>query len=556
MPPVLELVAGMARAASRAFSVPVLLLLAAGLAACSDGGGGGGGSGAAPAITTNPQSVAVQEGETAAFTVVATGSGTLSYQWRKDGADIAGATNPSYTTPPTTLADDGASFTVVSSNSLGSATSAPAILTVNSPARSWRSSQALRPQGPESSSLGSAVSASGGASQHAAAWIDVNQNTFVSEVRARRYTLAGGWSAPVTVLQSNGSLTEPEYPSIAMDSSGRITLVFAARDTATGKRTILAASSDSGTTWSSLERLESDVYDSTLPVVAVDGFGMVTVVWLRGANLSAGQQRMAVARRGPPQPWGSATTISVDVPAGGGTRPRLAAVNGRVVAAWTGSGSFGQFVASNFYDGSQWFADATPVTPDSPAKSDAVYGVALNSAGEVALSFERLQSGVRSVHLARRAAGVWTVEPVDAFASGSTKPVVAIAEDNSIAMAWQRDIPFDPTLFGALRTPAGAWSSPTALLRRPDSQAIRFDSAGNLVLVAAGAPNGGADEIRSVQRASGGSWSVDESIEALPAVTSVSVPDAFSMATDGTAVSVWIEFLSATNCVPWANTYR
>lgn len=196
------------------------------------------------------------------------------------------------------------------------------------------------------------------------------------------------------------------------------------------------------------------------------------------------------------------------------------------------------------------------MTPDSPAKSDAVYGVALNSAGEVALSFERLQSGVRSVHLARRAAGVWTVEPVDAFASGSTKPVVAIAEDSSIAMAWQRDIPFDPTLFGALRTPAGAWSTPTALLRRPDSQAIRFDSAGNLVLVAAGAPNGGADEIRSVQRASGGSWGVDPSIEALPAVTSVSVPDAFSMATDGTAVSVWIEFLSATNCVPWANTYR
>ena len=159
----------------------------------------------------------MQEGETAAFTVVATGSGTLSYQWRKDGADIAGATNPSYTTPPTTLADDGASFTVVSSNSLGSATSAPAILTVNSPARSWRSSQALRPQGPEASFPGFVVSASGGASQHAVAWIDVDQSTFVSEVRASRYTLAGGWSAPVTVLQSNGSLTEPESPSIAMD---------------------------------------------------------------------------------------------------------------------------------------------------------------------------------------------------------------------------------------------------------------------------------------------------------------------------------------------------
>jgi hypothetical protein len=54
----------------------------------------------------------------------------LAYQWRKSGVNISGATASSYTTPATALADNGALFSVVVSNTAGTATSNNAALTV------------------------------------------------------------------------------------------------------------------------------------------------------------------------------------------------------------------------------------------------------------------------------------------------------------------------------------------------------------------------------------------------------------------------------------------
>lgn len=86
-----------------------------------------------PAISTHPSSDTVAVGATATFTVVATGTPTLSYQWQKNGSNIGGATNPSYTTPATTLADSGATFRCVVSNAGGNTTSNSAMLTVLTP---------------------------------------------------------------------------------------------------------------------------------------------------------------------------------------------------------------------------------------------------------------------------------------------------------------------------------------------------------------------------------------------------------------------------------------
>jgi hypothetical protein len=63
--------------------------------------------------------------------VNASGTAPLAYQWRKNSANISGATGASYTTPVTTTADNGAQFSVVVTNSVGSATSNSATLTVN-----------------------------------------------------------------------------------------------------------------------------------------------------------------------------------------------------------------------------------------------------------------------------------------------------------------------------------------------------------------------------------------------------------------------------------------
>ena len=109
-----------------------IALALATLAAC---GGGGGDSPAvqavAPLITSQPANATVTEGNTAQFNVAATGTAPLTYQWRRNGAAIAGATAPAFVTPALTLADNTAQYSVVVSNAVGSVTSATAGLTVN-----------------------------------------------------------------------------------------------------------------------------------------------------------------------------------------------------------------------------------------------------------------------------------------------------------------------------------------------------------------------------------------------------------------------------------------
>ncbi|MCF6324799.1 MAG: alginate lyase family protein [Gammaproteobacteria bacterium] len=82
-----------------------------------------------PSIVTQPSTVTVTEGEDATFGVVASGSATLAYQWFRNGASIADATNASYTIMATTPADN-ATYNVDVTNDLGSISSSGAVLTV------------------------------------------------------------------------------------------------------------------------------------------------------------------------------------------------------------------------------------------------------------------------------------------------------------------------------------------------------------------------------------------------------------------------------------------
>ena len=91
---------------------------------------------AAPAITTQPVAVSVVVGQSATFSVVATGNPAPSYHWQSSsngGAtfiDITGATATSFTTQATSTADSTTQFRVRVSNSVSSVTSNSAVLTV------------------------------------------------------------------------------------------------------------------------------------------------------------------------------------------------------------------------------------------------------------------------------------------------------------------------------------------------------------------------------------------------------------------------------------------
>jgi len=82
-----------------------------------------------PSITSQPQSQTVCQGSNVTFSVSASGTAPLSYQWKKNGTNISGATSPTLTLNNVSSSDAG-SYTCVVSNSCGNVTSSSATLTV------------------------------------------------------------------------------------------------------------------------------------------------------------------------------------------------------------------------------------------------------------------------------------------------------------------------------------------------------------------------------------------------------------------------------------------
>ena len=111
--------------------VPTLVFCLS-LSGCGGGSGssGAGGPPQAPLITTQPADQSVITGQAAIFSVVASGDAPLTYQWRRGGVNIEGATAASYSFAMPQLLDSASVWSVVITNAAGSVTSAGATLTV------------------------------------------------------------------------------------------------------------------------------------------------------------------------------------------------------------------------------------------------------------------------------------------------------------------------------------------------------------------------------------------------------------------------------------------
>ena len=89
-------------------------------------------AGAAPFIASQSGSMVIQAGATTNFTVMATGSGPLNYQWRRNGQNINGATSATLAIGAANASHEGV-YSVLVSNGFGSRASVASSLAVIDP---------------------------------------------------------------------------------------------------------------------------------------------------------------------------------------------------------------------------------------------------------------------------------------------------------------------------------------------------------------------------------------------------------------------------------------
>ncbi len=109
----------------------LLLAVAACLSACGSSSSGGSTPPAGPTISSQPTSLTVTAGQTATFTVSATGTAPLAYQWYMNRTAV-GTNLSSLTIVQTPISDNAAQIYVTVSNTAGTITSNTVTLNVNS----------------------------------------------------------------------------------------------------------------------------------------------------------------------------------------------------------------------------------------------------------------------------------------------------------------------------------------------------------------------------------------------------------------------------------------
>jgi glucose/arabinose dehydrogenase len=86
-----------------------------------------------PSIVQQPSNQSVIAGNPATFSIVAMGSGSLAYQWQRNGQNILGAGLPTYVLPSAKASDNGARYSILVSNFWGTTSSSSATLFVTVP---------------------------------------------------------------------------------------------------------------------------------------------------------------------------------------------------------------------------------------------------------------------------------------------------------------------------------------------------------------------------------------------------------------------------------------
>ncbi|MBI0326727.1 discoidin domain-containing protein [Burkholderia plantarii] len=237
---------------------------------------------AAPQIVTAPLAKNITAGQSAEFTVQASGSPVLSYQWLKNGAPIDGATSPVYDTPVMAVTDSGTQYSVTITNSAGSITSTPVTLTVNVATPPVIVSDLTDQSVPFGQSVTFSISANGSnplSYQWTHNGLPVGDNSASYLITQAQSSDAGSYA--VTITNSAGSVTSR---TATLDVSGtdasNLALGGIAKSSSDQNGGLVAAyaiDGSIGTRWSSAPEVDPSWLEVDLG--SVKTFDKVVLVW-------------------------------------------------------------------------------------------------------------------------------------------------------------------------------------------------------------------------------------------------------------------------------------
>lgn len=506
---------------------------------------------AAPSILTQPANAEVPAGAAATFSVtIAGGTAPVTYQWKRNGTAIAGATAASYTTAPTVIGDSGATFAVDLVNPVGTLTSTSALLTVST-GNGWGAPVLIS----SGNALGSpgrpdvAIDAAGNA---IAVWREQIGSTR-NAAWASRYVAGGAWSTAATIDNAVGSALPPR---IALTPSGTAVASFGQSSLDAGGVVRLFATRFTGT-WAAPQVI--DTSDQTPPdepriALAPDGTAMATFLQSDGAF-----PRVWATPSTATNAWGPPAMLD----AAGGAFPEVTlAANGHAVVTWVESqGPAAVALWASRDAGAGWSAPVR-VSPDTGLCSRSVRVVS-DPNGNVIAVWSQVIAAVRTVRSARMTDtdGVWSA-PVSL--SGGTNDAygedVAIDTKGNAVVIWNEN---GAGIFANRFTSGAAtWSGPANIAKdvTPLSVSaeprVAIDGNGNALAVWLQIPTGTTGKRVYAAHATAAGWGTPFNLMVDPNATTDEAA-VIAVNADGEATAVWKQTIDAPFAVGiWARGYR
>ena len=508
------------------------------------------GTPAPPIISTAPVAAAALPGATATFAAAVSGTGPFSYQWRRDGNPIAGAT-ASVLHIPAVSASDAGQYVLDVGNAVGSTSSpAVALILIGAPVVTAQpaattiaagasarfqvtaTGDGLRYQWTRNGlPIGGATSAShttpavtlGDSAALYAVVVYNGAGAVFSQGAVLTVTpsapAARAWGTPVLIETDNAG--SAEAVQVAANASGQVVTVWQQSDGTTIN--IYANRYTPAAGWGTPQRINPGVVETAQqPHVAIDNDGNAIAVWMQSnftQNSSADD--IWASRYTAQAGWGA--PVRIENGAGNAGQPRVAVDGaGNAIAVFSQQVGGQLCICAGRFEPTTGWAPATAIDTDVDAQGVAPQ-IAMEASGRATVVWQAVivVSETPNVYQVRAnrytpAAGWGSAVRVGTTAAANAFPRVAVDGTGNAAAVWVAPDGTWDSIWSARTVAGGTWTAPVLIETDNTNSAraphVAFDGGGNAIAVWAQS-DGLRDNVLANRYVAGAGWGTAVLIE-------------------------------------------